>query len=73
MQMKLPTLAALCLVTLLAGCSAHQKKEIKEGFTEVGHATKDAAKKPTIFSVIPRKTLVKTSTKPPANDPLAER
>ncbi|ADV88499.1 hypothetical protein [Vibrio vulnificus] len=45
MQMKLPTLAALCLVTLLAGCSAHQKKEIKEGFTEVGHVTKDAAKK----------------------------
>ncbi|SMY37767.1 hypothetical protein PMAL9190_03171 [Photobacterium malacitanum] len=43
--MKKITIAAIVFsIIAVAGCSTQNKQDIKQGLTEVGHATRDATK-----------------------------
>ncbi|CEO40547.1 hypothetical protein C0Z01_08770 [Photobacterium kishitanii] len=43
--MKKITIAAIILsIFAVAGCSSQNKQDMKQGLTEVGHATRDATK-----------------------------
>ncbi|WP_408900512.1 hypothetical protein [Photobacterium piscicola] len=43
--MKKITIAALIISTFaVVGCSSQNKQDLKQGLTEVGHATRDATK-----------------------------
>ncbi|WP_087846028.1 hypothetical protein [Photobacterium malacitanum] len=45
MTLKKITIAAIVFsIIAVAGCSTQNKQDIKQGLTEVGHATRDATK-----------------------------
>jgi hypothetical protein len=44
-MLKTTILTAILMVSVsLIGCTSNDKKDIKHGFTEVGHATRDATR-----------------------------